>query len=412
MNIDHLEALARDLGGERVRKTVSKIGCTCLLAKWSHSKGRDSNPSMVLFLHGPDKGEPIYSCSACHKEGSVRDLVIFHWIKTGRNMMKWIELLDGEVTEEQFHSRKKMGDRFSGKTWASEASVHTRGRQDHPQVARKASSSTPFFDYKCLEELDKVEEIPWSEYEPYLIGVPRYAMERGLTIETCKAWDLGHDKSMRRLLFPMKDYKGRLVAVSGRSYGCAACGCKQTTKRELCSSCGSDDVDDDEYGNPFCSICGGDVVTKGRSMCAKCGKYSSPKYLHSKGFKRNLMLFGMHRKSQDWHDGRVYVCEGHLDVIRLWQAGYRPVVGLLGSAPGAAQVEMLVRDFKKIIVVPDGDSAGDSMATKLKQMIADRIKVQVRRMPAGKDPGELTTEELLEFIGEPTFCVAPNNDDC
>ena len=404
MKIEHLEELAVELGASRIRNSGTKIGCTCLLAKWTHKKGRDSNPSMVLFLSGRDIDEPTYSCSSCHKTGTVRDLVIFHWIKTRRNMMSWIELIDGEFDEEQFDGRKKFSGRYNSKAWAPGV--------DNDCASVSEGDDRLSSDYRVLEELEKVEEIPWLEYKPYLTGVPRYAIDRGLTIDTCREWDLGHDKESRRLLFPMKDHRGRLVAISGRSYGCSACGCKETTKQTLCSSCGSPDADEDEFGNMFCFVCGGDIVTKGRSMCANCGKYSSPKYLHSRGFKRNLMLYGIHRKSKDWYDGRVYVCEGHIDVLMMWQAGYRPVVGLLGSAPGESQVEMLRREFSKIIVVPDGDSAGRSMAKKLSEMIDGRTRLQTRFLPRGKDPASLTKQEMLEILGPPTFSVADGDVDC
>ena len=138
---------------------------------------------------------------------------------------------------------------------------------------------------------------------------------------------------------------------------------------------------------------------KVRDTCKICGKWEPPKYLHSDGFKRNLVLYGEHRK-QDDVDGNVFLVEGHLDMLLMWQAGYRPVVAMLGSYPGKCQIEKLVAYWgRAITIVPDGDKAGASMAAKVKQLIAGRVKVFVRELPDQSDPGSLTRDQMREYIG-------------
>jgi DNA primase len=88
--------------------------------------------------------------------------------------------------------------------------------------------------------------------------------------------------------------------------------------------------------------------------------------------------------------------------VKMWQRGYRPVVGILGSHPGEAQVEMLVRDYERIVVVPDGDAAGRDFGVIVKRMVASRIPVVAVDTPAGRDPGDLSESELLELLGMPS----------
>jgi DNA primase len=135
-----------------------------------------------------------------------------------------------------------------------------------------------------------------------------------------------------------------------------------------------------------------------RAVCARCKRYSPPKYLHSKGFKRNLMLYGEHRYKLDRTDGRVYLVEGHIDVLSMWQAHYRPVNATLGSWPGQPQIEKLIRDHERIIVVGDGDQSGADFVAKVKKMVAQRIPVAMKKLPPKTDPNKLLAEQGVEAL--------------
>jgi DNA primase len=92
-------------------------------------------------------------------------------------------------------------------------------------------------------------------------------------------------------------------------------------------------------------------------------------------------------------------------VLIMWQCGYRPVVSTLGSWPGPAQVEKLVRDHERAVVVEDGDQAGALFAGRIKQMIAGRIPVTVRRSSPGSDPAKLGSAGLKPLLGAPPIRV-------
>jgi DNA primase len=136
--------------------------------------------------------------------------------------------------------------------------------------------------------------------------------------------------------------------------------------------------------------------------------------MHSEGFKRNLVLYGEHRKEDDV-DGNVYLVEGHLDMLMLWQHGYRPVVAMLGSYPGRCQIEKLIAYWgRRITIIPDGDKAGEDMVVKVKQLVADRVPVVSRKLPSKADAasvirsrqlGKIDEDRLVEILGPPSVAV-------
>lgn len=308
--------------------------------------------------------------------------------------MRYIELLDGEaekipegVDPEFYRQRRRV-------------QLVSKRELDHAAIIRRVEESgdgKAWHDREVLRLAEKVPAIPWSHYEPYAGSVPRYATERGLLPATCKAWELGHDKRMRRLLFPMRDRNERLIAISGRRYACQWCGSQNVVRENRCVECRRLEPD----GVEECSKC--KHPTGDEERCAGCKRPMSPKYLHSDGFQRNMHLYGEHRIEDG--TGLVYVVEGHLDALMLWQWGYRPVVALLGSAPGAAQVEKLVAYYGRVLVVPDGDEAGAKMVEDLHAMIAWRIPVMARHPEKGKDPGGLGQDGCRDLLGPPPFDV-------
>lgn len=375
-----LAEIVRTLGGERITTYANKVQCSCLLARWTHTSGRDSHPSMVLYTEG-DHG-PTYGCLGCGESGTLRDLVLFMWSKTGTNLFDLVDLIDGEGSPD---APAKISEKLRKKaTEASTVGFETRRLTPKARPIEQLQDGKPFYDYQCIAKADAAPELPPETLEQYAGSVPRYAVDRGLTIETCKAWELGNNRKGRRLVIPMRDHQGKLLALTGRLYACPRCG----FHGEI-----------DEAGERHWT----EKPEGERERCQRCKRSAPPKYFHSKGFKRNLLLFGEHRRKLD--PGRkVYLAEGHLDVILLWQLGYRPVVGMMGSNPGAAQIEKLIRYWERVIIVPDGDDAGDKLVSETKRMVAGRIPVGVRKLPRGSDPGKLAKlapETLREILGPP-----------
>ena len=386
MTPQRLQAILQTIGAKELSVTRDRVRCSCLLAPWTHPSARDNKPSMVVFPEGRH-GDPIYSCQACHAKGSLRDLVCLFWHKTGLNMMNVIEALDGPDAPVQAPDGKEVKNPFLHEKAQRVRKLQRDGGAHEVYRRKRQTADAPWHDKYAIAASDAVPEIPWSEYEPHLTDVAHpYAAARGISDETWLEWELGVDTRMRRILFPMRDHHGRLIAISGRLY-------------------------DEEH----CLRCGGKVIElaptppakKGKKLCGNCGKAPPPKYLHSKGFKRNVFLYGEHMLPND-SGTKLYVVEGHLDALAMWQDGYRPVVATLGTNVGESQVERMVhyasipgRPMRIILVVHDGDEAGRGMGVMVKKMIAGRVPTFTRPCPEESDPAKMLQWQRRKLLGDP-----------
>ena len=97
----------------------------------------------------------------------------------------------------------------------------------------------------------------------------------------------------------------------------------------------------------------------------------APKYLNSPEtaiYKKGTLLYGLHLAKQPIRaEGRVLIVEGYLDLISLFQAGIEHVVATLGTALTRSHVQLLKAYAKEAVLVFDGDTAGRSAALRGKE---------------------------------------------
>ena len=108
---------------------------------------------------------------------------------------------------------------------------------------------------------------------------------------------------------------------------------------------------------------------------------------------KSKILFNLHRAKL--HD-TVYVVESSFDAIRLDQAGL-PAVATLGANVSRTQIELLTKNFNSVIIVPDNDDAGQSMASRITDKI-NKKSVVVNIPQRFKDIGDMTNDDISEFI--------------
>lgn len=128
-----------------------------------------------------------------------------------------------------------------------------------------------------------------------------------------------------------------------------------------------------------------------------------PKYLNSPEtplFHKGVMLFNAHRAREPaYKAGQAVVVEGYLDAIALWQAGVRHVVATLGTAFTEDQVTRLWRFAPEPVVCFDGDAAGVSAAHRAIERIFPVLhsgySFQFCFLPDGMDPDDLIKQRGL-----------------
>ena len=178
-------------------------------------------------------------------------------------------------------------------------------------------------------------------------GLTRYLGEKGYTEEEMVAGFLCgrsrnngrlYDKFRNRVMFPIIDVSGNVVAFGGR-------------------------VMDD----------------------------SVPKYLNSSdtpAFKKGRQLFALNYAKNHCGDGLI-LCEGYMDVIALHAAGFQNAVATLGTAIGAEQARIMGHYSNRVIICYDSDNAGQTATTKAFRLLGDAgLDARVIRMEGAKDPDE------------------------
>jgi DNA primase len=166
-----------------------------------------------------------------------------------------------------------------------------------------------------------------------------------------------YDRFRGRLMIPIRDNRGRVIAFGGRLLGPG-----------------------EPKGSPESSFFGG-----------------GPKYLNSPEtvlFDKGRTLYNIDRAGPASRQAkRVIVVEGYMDVIALDQAGIAEAVAPNGTALTEAQLERLWRLDPAPILCFDGDSAGQKAAVRaavraLPQLAPERT-LRFVALPAGQDPDDL-----------------------
>ena len=172
-----------------------------------------------------------------------------------------------------------------------------------------------------------------------------------------------YDRFRGRLMLPIEDVRGRVIAFGGRILDAA--------------------------------------------------KTDAPKYLNSPDtplFDKGRTLYNLHRAGPiSRQTGRVIVVEGYMDVIALAAAGIGECVAPLGTALTERQIEMLWRLVETPILCFDGDSAGQRAAmraiSRALPLLRPAHSLRIVRLPPGLDPDDLIKREgaqaMQRLLAEP-----------
>jgi DNA primase len=135
---------------------------------------------------------------------------------------------------------------------------------------------------------------------------------------------------------------------------------------------------------------------------AKTSKYvNSPE---TEIYHKSDVLYGLYQsKSAIAKEKFCFLVEGYLDVISLHQAGVENVVASSGTALTAGHIKEIQRLTNDITISFDGDKAGIEATVKsIDLLLEEGMNVKVLLFPEGNDPDsyskKVSTEELKNFI--------------
>ncbi|MCI8721087.1 MAG: DNA primase [Oscillospiraceae bacterium] len=141
----------------------------------------------------------------------------------------------------------------------------------------------------------------------------------------------------------------------------------------------------------------GDVVAFGGRVLDK----SEPKYMNTTetmvySKRRNLYGINLAKKTKR---PNFILCEGNIDVITLHQAGFDNAVASMGTALTTEQTKILSRYTKELVLCFDNDTAGQLATQKNIEMLKDsEFTVRVLQLPRRLVDGEYVKQDVDDFI--------------
>lgn len=140
---------------------------------------------------------------------------------------------------------------------------------------------------------------------------------------------------------------------------------------------------------PICNEAGKVIAFTARTLASD--DKSGPKYLNSPEtpiYSKSHVLFNLHlAKEAIRHLDYVILVEGQMDCLSVFNAGFHNVIATSGTAFTEAQVRLLARFTKKIVVNFDPDNAGAAAAERsLAMLVGEDFEIRVLTLETGYDP--------------------------
>jgi DNA primase len=145
---------------------------------------------------------------------------------------------------------------------------------------------------------------------------------------------------------------------------------------------------------PICDLQGKVIAFGGRGLGSEVPKYlNSPE---SPIFRKRRELFGLHlaKRFVSRDEPRMLIVEGYFDFLKVYRSGFGNVVATLGTSLTEDHVRILKRFVQEAVVTYDGDPAGEAASLRgLEVFLEGEMNVKVAVLPLGKDPDTFIQEK-------------------
>lgn len=315
----------------------------------------------------------IYKCFGCGKAGNSVNFVMDHLKLTYPEALKWlakkynIEVIEREITpaERELQTERESmlivmqyAQRYFSETMLQIDEGKSIGLGYFKERDLKDDIISKFqLGYNLEEKNSFTNTAIKNGYSP------KYLAKTGMSIlsnryvegNEIKGNDL-FDRYAGRVMFPIHDDGGRVVAFGGRS------------------------------------------LTKDK----KIAKYiNSPE---TEIYNKSKILYGLWlgKKTIQEKDA-CYLVEGYMDVIAMHQAGIENVVASSGTSLTVDQIKSIHRFTKNIVVLYDGDEAGQKASSRaIPLLLEEGMNVKLLQFPDNDDPDsfsrKVTIQEFHDYI--------------
>lgn len=304
---------------------------------------KEKTPS---FFVQPDR--QIFHCFGCGAGGDVFRFVMDH---EGVDFMTGVRMLADRagirLDIDKTHTR-------SGIDKDTLYDIHSKIARDYQRALLESPAAAEARDYLLKRKLspeivdtfligfapDKWDAMrAWADKNKFSLPQMQAA---GLILESDRKTGSSrfYDRFRNRLMFPIHDELGRVVAFSGRTLSAES---------------------------------------------------NTAKYVNSPEtplFRKSRLLYAMHKARKPIVDAReAVVCEGQIDVIRCHQAGITTAVAPQGTAATEDHARILKRYADSVVLVFDADKAGQDAAIRTADIFFGAgLVTRVAQLPQGEDP--------------------------
>lgn len=295
----------------------------------------DHNPSMSV---SPDK--QIYTCFVCGASGNVFNFVseyekvsYYEAVKLVGNKIG-IDVDIGNIKKENV-KKSPLYDMYEISAKVYQNNINTN-------FGKKAKEYLK--NRQIDESIIKEFRIGLSTTNTTIVDVLKNKFELSDILKSGLCTQRGndiYDIYKNRIMFPLWDLNGNVIGFSGRVY---------------------DEDSDNKYINT----------------------------METEIFKKSNLLYNYHiAKDEARKSKEVILVEGFMDVIRLYSIGIRNVVATMGTAITKNHVSLIRKLSKDIILMFDGDKAGDKATKSFLEVMGDTdANIKVVRLSDNLDPDE------------------------
>jgi DNA primase len=267
---------------------------------------------------------------------------------------------------------------------ADRAGITLERPKDRPE-----GPSSDAFDKRAL-----YRAMVWAEkqYHQCLIESPeaeparRYLQERGISPESIEKFHLGFSPVEKDWILHQAGKNENSDKIAGRTKILEAIGI-------LAKPAEGGSFYDRFKGRLLFSIRDAQArpVGIGGRVLPEVATITPAKYVNSPEtplFTKSKLLYGLDLARQPIRkNGTALVMEGYTDVIVAHQYGFDNAVAVLGTALGAEHIKILRHYTDRIILVLDGDEAGQRRTNEVLELfVAEQVDLRILTLPEGLDP--------------------------
>jgi DNA primase len=303
----------------------------------------------------------VYHCFGCHKKGNI---FTFLQNYNGMNFPEAIEYLANRASIAMPEKN-------------SEANAYQDRQQERKKLLGRVNKLANNYFFEQLKA------------QPSDHPVQKYIAKRGLTQEVIEAFQIG---------YATPDWEGLVNYLESKKVPMDLIEEARLAKARSGGKTGYFDLFRDRLMFPILNPMGDAVAFGGRII-----DQGEPKYLNSPEtpvFVKGRILYGLAQTARYIRtEDQAIIVEGYMDLVSLYQSGIRNAAATMGTALTPDHGRLLKRMTRNVVVLFDGDSAGQEAAERsLPILLSADVHPKGLTLEGGMDPDDFVKSKGAEAL--------------